>query len=56
MMQDKSGPEYKETWEFLDRRFEEDPLSGVVKGGPEDLGKLINGLGTTFKTIIGLPR
>ena len=57
MMQDTSS-DYKSTWDFLDRRFEDvHDLSAVVKGSrPEDVTKVISSLGTTFKAIVGLPR
>ena len=56
MMQDDSA-DFSQTWQFLDRRFEDiKDLSGILKGGPEDIGKVINSLGTTFKAVVGLPR
>lgn len=56
MMQDKSE-DFGETWQFLDRRFQDvHDLGGILKGGPEDVGKMINSLGTTFKAIVGMPR
>ena len=56
MMQDESA-DFSQTWQFLDRRFEDvHDLSGILKGGPEDVGKMINSLGTTFKAIVGMPR
>ena len=56
MMQDGSA-DFGQTWQFLDRRFEDiKDLSGILKGGPEDIGKVINSLGTTFKAVVGLPR
>ena len=56
MMQDESA-DFDHTWQFLDRRFQDvHDLSGILKGGPEDVGKVINSLGTTFKAIVGMPR
>ena len=57
MMQDSDKDDFKNTWEFLDRRFEDlKDLSGIMKGGPDDLGKMVNSIGTTLKVLIGLPR
>ena len=58
MMQDSDKENFKNTWDFLDRRFEDlQDFRGLVKGaGPEDVGKVINSLGTTLKVLIGLPR
>ena len=56
MMQDQSE-DFGQTWQFLDRRFQDvNDLGGILKGGPDDIGKVINSLGTTFKAIVGLPR
>ena len=56
MMQDQSE-DFSQTWEFLDRRFQDvNDLGGILKGGPDDIGKVINSLGTTVKAIVGLPR
>jgi ubiquinone biosynthesis protein COQ9 len=56
MIQDKSQ-DYQDSWTFLDRRFEDiKDLSGILKGGPEDITKIIGGAGTTLKAILGLPR
>lgn len=57
MMQDSDKENFKNTWDFLDRRFEDlRDFRGLVKGGPEDVSKVINSLGTTLKVLIGLPR
>ena len=57
MMQDSDKDDFKNTWDFLDRRFEDlRDLSGIMKGGPQDLGKMVNSIGTTLKVLIGLPR
>lgn len=58
MMQDSSVNDFKETWEFLDRRFQDiqNLGSGVIKGGPGDIGTVIGSVGTTLKAVLGLPR
>lgn len=58
MMQDTSSADFKETWDFLDRRFQdvENLGSGVIKGGAGDVGAVISSLGTTVKALLGLPR
>ena len=57
MMQDSDLNDFKTTWDFLDRRFEDlNGLKGIVKGGPEDATKVINSVVTTLKVLVGLPR
>ena len=57
MMQDSDLNDFKSTWDFLDRRFEDlRDMKGIVKGGPEDATKVINSVVTTLKVLVGLPR
>ena len=57
MMQDSGKDDFKNTMDFLDRRFSDlRDFRGIVQGGPDDVGKVIDSLGTTLKVLIGLPR
>eukprot|EP00088_Acartia_fossae_P035897 TRINITY_DN37018_c0_g1_i1.p1 TRINITY_DN37018_c0_g1~~TRINITY_DN37018_c0_g1_i1.p1 ORF type:complete len:298 (+),score=51.33 TRINITY_DN37018_c0_g1_i1:32-925(+) len=55
MLQDAS-PEYKETWTFLDRRFED--IAGIPQIGrlPQDLTGILSGLVVTAKNIAGIQK
>ena len=56
MMSDASA-DYKDTWDFLDRRFLDiRDLSGILKGGPSDIASILGGVGVTAKVLMGLPR
>ena len=52
-----TSPDYKESWEFLDRRFLDiRDLSGILKGGPSDAASILGGIGVTAKVFLGLSR
>jgi len=55
MLQDTS-PDYKDTWSFLDRRFED--IAGIPQIGnlPQDVSGILSGIVVTAKNIAGIQK
>jgi len=55
MVNDKSE-DYKETWEFLDRRMTDTKSLSDLVVSPEDIAKLAGAMGTTLQAFLGVKR
>lgn len=55
MMNDKSD-DFKETWEFLDRRLADHKSLTDLIVSPEDVAKVVSAVGTVLQSVIGLKR
>ena len=55
MMQDQSDG-YRETWAFLDRRFDDSNSLQDLLGAPDDAVKILGAVGSTVKAFLGVKR
>ena len=55
MVKDKSE-DFKETWDFLDRRMADTKSLSDLVVSPEDMAKLVGAFGSTLQAFLGVKR